>query len=131
MYIFYQDISRCLLWIQRHHQTWPQIRTDPLAKPVDLLMLNKLKESYCQIRVSSVDSFSWQLVADFFFSLERQKRIIFLVPELFRILYSDQCENFLAFLDTFSPFNCFILKSHLFRLVCPNFGPLLLKFDQT
>ncbi|KAF8388212.1 hypothetical protein HHK36_026878 [Tetracentron sinense] len=47
-----EDISRCLLWNQRHHQTWASICTDPLVKPIDLLMLNKLKESYCQIRVS-------------------------------------------------------------------------------
>lgn len=51
MTILFQDISRCLLWTQRHHQTWPQIQTDMLTKPVDLLMLNKLKESYCEIRV--------------------------------------------------------------------------------
>lgn len=50
--IFYQDISRCLLWTQRHHQTWPQIRTDILTKPMDLLTLNKLKELYCEIKVS-------------------------------------------------------------------------------
>lgn len=49
---YVQDISRCLLWTQRHHQTWPPIRTDALAKPVDLLMLNRLKEAYCQIKVS-------------------------------------------------------------------------------
>lgn len=48
-----QDISRCLLWTQRHHQTWPQIRTDVLSKPIDLLMLNRLKESFCEIKVSS------------------------------------------------------------------------------
>lgn len=47
-----QDISRCLLWTQRHHQTWPPVRTDALTKPVDLLMLNRLRESYCSIRVS-------------------------------------------------------------------------------
>ncbi|GJS37925.1 actin-related protein 9 [Tanacetum coccineum] len=45
------DVSRCLLWTQRHHQTWPPILTDALAKPIDLLMLNRLKESYCQIHV--------------------------------------------------------------------------------
>lgn len=45
-----EDISRCLLWAQRHHQTWPAIHTKPLQKPIDLLMLNKLKESYCRIR---------------------------------------------------------------------------------
>ncbi|KAA3454516.1 Actin-related protein 9 [Gossypium australe] len=47
-----EDISRCLLWTQRHHQTWPQIRTDILTKPIDLLMLNRLKESYCEIKVN-------------------------------------------------------------------------------
>ncbi|CAL5444729.1 unnamed protein product [Camellia sinensis] len=46
-----EDISRCLLWTQRHHQTWPPIRTDALTKPVDLLMLNRLKEMYCQIKM--------------------------------------------------------------------------------
>lgn len=45
-----EDISRCLFWIQCHHQTWPAIHTEPLQKPIDLLMLNKLKESYCHIR---------------------------------------------------------------------------------
>ncbi|XP_038722899.1 actin-related protein 9 [Tripterygium wilfordii] len=45
-----EDISRCLLWTQRHHQTWPQIRTDIFLKPIDLLMLNRLKESHCVIK---------------------------------------------------------------------------------
>ncbi|PKI44145.1 actin-related protein 9 [Punica granatum] len=49
-----EDISRCLLWTQRHHQTWPQVRTDMLTKPVDLLMLNELKEMYCQITEGEV-----------------------------------------------------------------------------
>ncbi|PON98718.1 Actin-related protein [Trema orientale] len=51
-----EDISRCLLWTQRHHQTWPQIRTDVLTKPIDLLMLNRLKESYCEIREGELDA---------------------------------------------------------------------------
>ncbi|KAI4368398.1 hypothetical protein MLD38_016957 [Melastoma candidum] len=51
-----EDISRCLLWTQRHHQTWPQIHTDMLAKPIDLLMLNALKESNCYIREGEVDA---------------------------------------------------------------------------
>ncbi|KAF5179960.1 Actin-related protein [Thalictrum thalictroides] len=51
-----EDISRCLLWSQRHHQTWPPISTDPLLKPIDMLMLNKLKESYCQIRDGELDA---------------------------------------------------------------------------
>lgn len=51
-----EDVSRCLLWTQRHHQTWPPIRTDPLAKPIDLLMLNRLKESYCQIYEGEVEA---------------------------------------------------------------------------
>ncbi|TMW88728.1 hypothetical protein EJD97_018189 [Solanum chilense] len=51
-----EDISRCLLWTQRHHQTWPPIRTDALSKPVDLLMLNRLKESYCQIKEGEVEA---------------------------------------------------------------------------
>ncbi|XP_047315504.1 actin-related protein 9 [Impatiens glandulifera] len=51
-----EDISRCLLWTQRHHQTWPPIRTDVLTKPVDLLMLNRLKETYCQIREGELEA---------------------------------------------------------------------------
>lgn len=51
-----EDISRCFLWTQRHHQTWPPIRTDALAKPIDLLMLNRLKESYCQIKEGETDA---------------------------------------------------------------------------
>ncbi|KAK9288056.1 hypothetical protein L1049_016502 [Liquidambar formosana] len=51
-----EDISRCLLWTQRHHQTWPPIRTDSLTKPIDLLMLNKLKESYSQIKEGELDA---------------------------------------------------------------------------
>ncbi|KVH91324.1 Actin-related protein [Cynara cardunculus var. scolymus] len=51
-----EDVSRCLLWTQRHHQTWPPIRTDALAKPIDLLMLNRLKESYCQIYEGEVEA---------------------------------------------------------------------------
>ncbi|XP_058001144.1 actin-related protein 9 isoform X1 [Hevea brasiliensis] len=51
-----EDISRCLLWTQRHHQTWPQIRTDILTKPIDLLMLNRLRESYCEIKEGEVDA---------------------------------------------------------------------------
>ncbi|CAN1279603.1 Actin-related protein 9 [Linum perenne] len=50
-----EDISRCLLWTQRHHQTWPSIRTDMLTKPMDLLMLNKLKESYCEIKEGELE----------------------------------------------------------------------------
>ncbi|KAJ8763322.1 hypothetical protein K2173_001460 [Erythroxylum novogranatense] len=51
-----EDLSRCLLWTQRHHQTWPQIRTDILTKPMDLLMLNRLKESYCEIKEGELDA---------------------------------------------------------------------------
>ncbi|KAL3626400.1 Actin-like protein arp9 [Castilleja foliolosa] len=51
-----EDISRCLLWTQRHHQTWPPIRTDALMKPVDLIMLNRLKESHCQIKEGEVEA---------------------------------------------------------------------------
>ncbi|XP_073140097.1 actin-related protein 9 [Henckelia pumila] len=51
-----EDISRCLLWTQRHHQTWPPIRSDPLTKPIDLLMLNRLKESHCLIREGEVEA---------------------------------------------------------------------------
>ncbi|KAJ0797218.1 putative Actin family, ATPase, nucleotide binding domain-containing protein [Helianthus annuus] len=46
-----EDVSRCLLWTQRHHQTRPPICTYALAKPIDLLMLDRLKESYCHIYV--------------------------------------------------------------------------------
>nr|CAB3486568.1 unnamed protein product [Digitaria exilis] len=45
------DISRCLLWVQRRHRTWPNFQTDPVSKPIDMLMLNKIKESYSQIKV--------------------------------------------------------------------------------
>ncbi|KAL5701975.1 Actin-like protein arp9 [Ranunculus cassubicifolius] len=51
-----EDISRCLLWSQRHHQTWPSNHTNPLSRPIDLLMLNKLKESYCRIKEGEVDT---------------------------------------------------------------------------
>ncbi|XP_023633325.1 actin-related protein 9 [Capsella rubella] len=51
-----EDICRCLLWIQKHYQKWPQIRTDVLGKPIDLLMLNQLKESYCEIREGELDA---------------------------------------------------------------------------
>ncbi|PQM40974.1 actin-related protein 9 [Prunus yedoensis var. nudiflora] len=51
-----EDISRCFLWTQRHHQTWPQIRTDMFAKPIDLLMLNRLKESCCEIKEGELDA---------------------------------------------------------------------------
>ncbi|CAL1411140.1 unnamed protein product [Linum trigynum] len=53
-----EDISRCLLWTQRHHQTWPPIRTDLLTRPMDLLMLNKLKENYCEIKEGELDAVS-------------------------------------------------------------------------
>lgn len=61
LHVNFQDICRCLLWTQRHYQKWPQIRTDVLAKPIDMLMLNQLKESYCDIRVS------WIILAILFF----------------------------------------------------------------
>ncbi|XP_009394524.2 actin-related protein 9 isoform X1 [Musa acuminata AAA Group] len=51
-----EDISRCLLWLQRYHQTWPPIQTNPLVKPIDMFMLNKIKESYCQIREGEYDA---------------------------------------------------------------------------
>ncbi|BAT94714.1 hypothetical protein LR48_Vigan09g112000 [Vigna angularis] len=51
-----EDITRGLLWTQRHHQTWPQIRTDVFRKPVDLLMLNQLKETYCEIKEEELDA---------------------------------------------------------------------------
>ncbi|GKU85787.1 hypothetical protein SLEP1_g410 [Rubroshorea leprosula] len=51
-----EDMSRCLLWTQRYHQTWPQIHTDILTKPIDLLMLDRLKESYCEIKEGELDA---------------------------------------------------------------------------
>ncbi|KAG8636780.1 hypothetical protein MANES_15G038500v8 [Manihot esculenta] len=51
-----EDISRCLLWTQRHHQTWPQIPTDIVTKPIDLLMLNRVREFYCEIKEGEVDA---------------------------------------------------------------------------
>ncbi|XP_020580420.1 actin-related protein 9 isoform X2 [Phalaenopsis equestris] len=51
-----EDISRCLLWVQRRHHAWPSINTDPVTKPIDMLMLNKIKESYCQIREGEFDA---------------------------------------------------------------------------
>lgn len=64
----FQDICRCLLWIQRHNQNWPQIRTDVLAKPIDMLMLNQLKESCCEIKVS------WILSSPSSYSLGKEYR---------------------------------------------------------
>ncbi|CAN8232615.1 unnamed protein product, partial [Cochlearia groenlandica] len=51
-----EDISRCLLWIQRHYKNWPQIRTDVLANPIDMMMLNQFKESYCDIREGELET---------------------------------------------------------------------------
>lgn len=51
-----EDISRCLLWVQCHHKKWPAIHTSPLVKPIDMLMLNKIKETYCQIREGEFDA---------------------------------------------------------------------------
>ncbi|XP_068645784.1 actin-related protein 9 isoform X2 [Aristolochia californica] len=51
-----EDISRCLLWVQQHHQTWPTGCTDPLVKPIDMLVINNIKESYCQIREGEFDA---------------------------------------------------------------------------
>ncbi|KAJ3679929.1 hypothetical protein LUZ60_016207 [Juncus effusus] len=50
-----EDISRCFLWAQKRRKSWPEIQTDPLNKPIDLLMLNKLRETYCQIREGVFD----------------------------------------------------------------------------
>ncbi|KQJ81449.1 actin-related protein 9 isoform X2 [Brachypodium distachyon] len=50
------DISRCLLWVQHRHHTWPNFKTDPMKKPIDMLMLNKIKEAYSQIRTGSFDA---------------------------------------------------------------------------
>ncbi|KAB2625609.1 actin-related protein 9, partial [Pyrus ussuriensis x Pyrus communis] len=51
-----EDISRCLFWTQRHHQMWPQIHTDMFTKLIDLLMRNRLKESYCEIKEGELDA---------------------------------------------------------------------------
>uniref|UniRef100_A0A1D1Y848 Actin-related protein 9 n=1 Tax=Anthurium amnicola TaxID=1678845 RepID=A0A1D1Y848_9ARAE len=50
-----EDISRCLLWIQQYHQTWPLLHTNPLVKPNDWVMLDKIKEYFCVIREGEVD----------------------------------------------------------------------------
>ncbi|CAN6271045.1 unnamed protein product [Urochloa humidicola] len=50
------DVSRCLLWVQHRHRTWPNFQTDPVRKPIDMLMLNKIKESYSQIRSGTFDA---------------------------------------------------------------------------
>ena len=52
------DISRCLLWVQQHRQTWPPTDTDPIAKPIDLIMLNKLKEAQCKIKYGELNAFA-------------------------------------------------------------------------
>nr|XP_028947160.1 actin-related protein 9 [Malus domestica] len=51
-----EDVSRCLLWTQRHHQTWPQIRTDMFTKPIDLLMLNRLKSLIVRLKLGELDA---------------------------------------------------------------------------
>lgn len=53
-----EDISRCLLWVQQRRQTWPPIDTDPMAKPIDLLMLNRLKETQCKIKDGELNAFA-------------------------------------------------------------------------
>ncbi|XP_057821859.2 actin-related protein 9 [Cryptomeria japonica] len=45
-----EDISRCLLWVEQRRQTWPPIDTDPMGKPIDFLMLNRLKETFCKFK---------------------------------------------------------------------------------
>lgn len=44
-----EDISRCLLWLQHRLKTWPPVECDPLSNPVDLSMLDKVKETHCCI----------------------------------------------------------------------------------
>ncbi|KAH7297616.1 hypothetical protein KP509_25G003700 [Ceratopteris richardii] len=44
-----EDISRCLLWLQRKLKAWPHVECDPLSNPVDLLLLEEVKEKYCCI----------------------------------------------------------------------------------
>nr|AXR85311.1 ARP9 [Sanionia uncinata] len=41
------DITRCLLWIQRRKKTWPIADTDLLRDPLDFQTLEKLKETHC------------------------------------------------------------------------------------
>ncbi|KAH9682135.1 hypothetical protein WN943_029030 [Citrus x changshan-huyou] len=38
------------------YQTWPQIRTDILRERMEILMLNRVKGSYCEIRQGEIDA---------------------------------------------------------------------------
>eukprot|EP00252_Welwitschia_mirabilis_P012774 TRINITY_DN28261_c0_g1_i3.p1 TRINITY_DN28261_c0_g1~~TRINITY_DN28261_c0_g1_i3.p1 ORF type:complete len:592 (-),score=115.29 TRINITY_DN28261_c0_g1_i3:241-2016(-) len=51
-----EDISRSLLWVQQHRLAWPSISTDPMSRPIDLQMLNKLKEKHCMFREGDCDA---------------------------------------------------------------------------
>ncbi|KAG4919533.1 hypothetical protein JHK84_056841 [Glycine max] len=51
-----EDISRAFLWTQRHYQTWSPVHSDVFAKPIDLLMLNQLKETYCEVKEGELDA---------------------------------------------------------------------------
>eukprot|EP00250_Pteridium_aquilinum_P032818 c4713_g1_i2 orf=129-1619(+) len=44
-----EDISRCLLWLQQSLKSWPPVECDPLSNPLDLLLLDKVKETHCRI----------------------------------------------------------------------------------
>ncbi|KAK9160786.1 hypothetical protein Syun_007127 [Stephania yunnanensis] len=52
-----EDISRCLLWIQRHSQTWSSIDTDTSRKPNGIATFQKFKESCRQITVPPMGLF--------------------------------------------------------------------------
>ncbi|KAK9137521.1 hypothetical protein Sjap_008115 [Stephania japonica] len=54
-----EDISRCLLWVQRHRQTWPLINTGTMRKPHDMVTLQKFKDSCCQITVRELDGVAY------------------------------------------------------------------------
>lgn len=45
-----EDISRCLLWLEQRLRTWPPVECDPLSNPLDMFMLNKVKEAHCRIK---------------------------------------------------------------------------------
>ncbi|KAL2601193.1 hypothetical protein AAZX31_10G177900 [Glycine max] len=51
-----EDISRAFLWTQRQRQTWPPIHSDVFGKPIDLLVLNQLKETYCEVKEGEFDA---------------------------------------------------------------------------
>ncbi|MCO5552041.1 hypothetical protein L7F22_005551 [Adiantum nelumboides] len=42
-----EDISRCLLWLEQKLKSWPPVECKPLSNPVDLLLLEQVKERHC------------------------------------------------------------------------------------